>query len=164
MIAAADDAMWAALAPVIGLDDPALASVTTRRAHEDRIEAAISAWTCARSPDEAMGILQHAGVAAAAVRAPIDLIGDPHLKARGFWQWTDRAYAGLHPQPSAPYREDGAPVPVKSPAATLGQYNEEVLAGVLGLSKEEIDRLARDGVIGTEALPPDRRKARAAQG
>jgi len=38
------------------------------------------------------------------------------------------------------------------------------MAGVLGLSKEEIDRLARDGVIGTEALPPDQRKARAAQG
>jgi crotonobetainyl-CoA:carnitine CoA-transferase CaiB-like acyl-CoA transferase len=164
MIAATDDAMWAALAPVIGLDDPALASVTARRAHEDRIEAAISAWTRARSPDEAMSTLQHAGVAAAAVRAPIDLIGDPHLAARGFWQWVDRTHVGRHPQPSAPYREGDAPVPVKWPAATLGQYNEEVLTDVLGLSKEEIDRLARDGVIGTEALPPDRRKARAAQG
>jgi hypothetical protein len=53
---------------------------------------------------------------------------------------------------------------VKWPAATLGQYNNEVLTGVLGLSKSEIDGLARDGVIGTEALPPHQRKARAAQG
>ena len=51
-----------------------------------------------------------------------------------------------------------------TPAATLGQYNEEVLGGVLGLSKAEIERLARDGVIGTEALPPAQRKARAMTG
>jgi crotonobetainyl-CoA:carnitine CoA-transferase CaiB-like acyl-CoA transferase len=164
MIAATDDAMWAALARVIGLDDPALASAAARRASEDRIEVALSAWTRTRTPDEAMVLLQRMGVAAGAVRAPMDLIDDPHLKARGFWQWIDRAYVGRHPQPSAPYREDGAPIPVKWPAATLGQYNEEVLTGVLGLSKSEIDGLARDGVIGTEALPPHQRKARAAQG
>src|SRR6266404_4998019 len=87
-----------------------------------------------------------------AMWAPMELIDDPHLEARGFWQWIDRAYVGRHPQPSAPYREGGAPIPVKWPAATLGQYNEEVLSGVLGLSKSDIDCLARAGVIGTEAL------------
>ncbi len=164
MIAATDDAMWAALARVIGLDDPALASAAGRRASEDRIEGALSAWTRTRMPDEAMVLLQSMGVAAGAVRAPMELIDDPHLEARGFWQWIDRAYVGRHPQPSAPYREGGAPIPVKWPAATLGQYNEEVLSGVLGLSKSDIDCLARAGVIGTEALPPHQRKARAAQG
>jgi hypothetical protein len=53
---------------------------------------------------------------------------------------------------------------VRTPAATLGQYNEEVLGGLLGLSKSELDRLARDSVIGSEALPPAQRKARAMTG
>jgi len=52
----------------------------------------------------------------------------------------------------------------RTPAATLGQYNEEVLGGLLGLSKSELDRLARDSVIGSEALPPAQRKARAMTG
>ena len=164
MVAATDDAMWAELARIIGLEDYQLGSIHARRIREAEIEASISAWTKRRSADEAMEILQRAGIAAGAVRAPLDLIEDPHLKARGFWQWIDRAYVGRHPQPSAPYREAGQPIAVRSPAATLGQHNAEVLAGVLGLSKAEIERLARDGVIGVEALLPDQRKARAMTG
>ncbi|CAN5344074.1 CoA transferase [soil metagenome] len=155
-VAATDDAMWTALAQVIGWSGP--------RTTEDEIERAVAAWTGQRSADEAMEILQRAGVVAGAVRHPVELIDDPHLEARGFWQWIERAYVGRHPQPSPPYRESDSPVTVTTPAATLGQYNEEVLTGVLGLSKGEIERLAREGVIGTEALPPAQRKARAMTG
>jgi crotonobetainyl-CoA:carnitine CoA-transferase CaiB-like acyl-CoA transferase len=163
-IAVTDNAMWPALARLIGLDDKALITAEARRAEEDRIEAKIAAWTESRSPDEAMEILQLAGVAAGAVRHPADLLADPHLEARGFWQWMDRAYVGRHPQPSAPYRVSDAPIAVRTAAATLGQYNEEVLGGLLGLSKAELERLERDGVIGSEALPPSQRKARAMTG
>jgi len=163
-IAVTDDAMWPALARLIGLDDPALANASGRRANEDRIEATIAAWTSARSPDEAMEILQKAGVAAGAVRHPMELLDDAHLKARGFWQWIERAYVGRHPQPSPPYRDEASPIAVRTPAATLGQYNEEVLGGLLGLSKSELERLARNSVIGSEALPPNQRKARAMTG
>ena len=83
---------------------------------------------------------------------------------RGFWQWIERAYVGRHPQPSAAYRENGGPIAVRTPAATLGQHNEEVLGGVLGLSGEELAQLTRDGIIGSEALPPAQRKARAMTG
>ena len=163
-IAVTDEGMWPALARLIGLDDPALATAAARRAQEDRIETAIAAWTAERSPDEAMEVLQKSGVAAGAVRHPMELLDDPHLKARGFWQWIERAYVGRHPQPSPPYRDEDAPIAVRTPAATLGQYNEEVLGGLLGLSKAELERLARDSVIGSEALPPNQRKARAMTG
>jgi crotonobetainyl-CoA:carnitine CoA-transferase CaiB-like acyl-CoA transferase len=155
-VAATDDAMWAALAQAIGWTGP--------RTAEDEIERAVAAWTRQRSADEAMRILQRAGVVAGAVRHPLQLIDDPHLGARGFWQWIERAYVGRHPQPSPPYRESDLPVTVTTPAATLGQYNDEVLGDVLGLSAGEIARLAREGVIGTEALPPAQRKARAMTG
>lgn len=164
MVAATDDSMWAALARVIGLDDPSLATLAGRRAQEDRVEAAIASWTRQRSADDAMVILQKYGVASGSVRQPMDLISDPHLNARGFWQWVERAYVGSHPQPSAPYREGGLPIPVKAPAPTLGQFNEEVLKEMLGLPNSEIERLKGAGVIGTEALPPNQRKARAAVG
>ena len=160
-VAATDDAMWTVLAKVIGLDDAALASTAERRAQEDRIEAAVAAWTAQRTADEAMALLQQAGVVAGAVRHPLDLIEDPHLAARGFWQWIDRPISGRHPQPSPPYRDSSGPIAVRAPAATLGQYNEEVLVGLLGLTSAELDELRQNGVIGTEALPPGQRKARA---
>jgi len=147
-VAATDDAMRSALAKIVGSAD----------------EAAIAGWTRQRTADEAMAVLQQAGVVAGAVRHPLELIDDPHLAARGFWQWIERAHVGRHPQPSAPYRAAGLPIAVTAPAGTLGQHNEDVLVGVLGLSRAEIDRLARAGVIGTEALPPSQRKARAMTG
>ena len=84
--------------------------------------------------------------------------------ARGFWQWVDRAHVGRHPQPSPPYREGANPIAVRTPAPTLGQYNEQVLGGLLGLSQNELERLARDNVIGKDALPPAQRKAKAMTG
>jgi crotonobetainyl-CoA:carnitine CoA-transferase CaiB-like acyl-CoA transferase len=164
LIAVTDDAMWTSLARTIGLHDPALATAAGRRAAEDRIEAAVADWTRRRSPDEAMEILQRAGVAAGAVRHPAELLTDPHLKARAFWQWLERAHVGRHPQPSPPYRENDAPLPLNAPAATLGQHNEEVLGSLLDVSKAELQRLERDHIIGREALPPAQRKARAMTG
>ena len=35
---------------------------------------------------------------------------------------------------------------------TLGEHNQEILSGLLGLSQAELDQLAQDGIIGTEML------------
>lgn len=155
-VAATDEAMREALARTVDW--------AGSQTEEDAFERAIADWTRQRSADEAMTVLQQVGVVAGAVRHPLELLDDPHLGARGFWQWIERAYVGRHPQPSPPYRESGTPVAVTTPAATLGQYNEEVLKGVLGLPEGEIARLERAGVIGAEALPPAQRKARAMTG
>jgi len=56
------DVAWRALCGVIErpdlATDPALATAEGRRAREDELEAAISAWTKGSSPDEAMEALQ----------------------------------------------------------------------------------------------------------
>lgn len=167
-IAATDDVQWRALAETIGRPDlaadPDLATLDSRRRREDQIEAAVTAWSRGRSADAAMVELQARGVAAGAVRSPLDLLNDPHLTERGFWQWIDRAFVGRHPQPSPAYREDGQPITITRPAPTLGQHNIDVLRDILGLPDEEIARLTDAGVIGTRAVPPNLRKARAATG
>jgi crotonobetainyl-CoA:carnitine CoA-transferase CaiB-like acyl-CoA transferase len=155
-VAATDEAMREALAHAVGW--------AGSRTDEEAFERAIADWTRQCSADVAMDVLQRAGVVAGAVRHPLELIDDPHLAARGFWQWIERAYVGRHPQPSPPYRDADRPVSLSMPAATLGQHNEEVLRHVLGLQTSEIERLKYHGVIGTEALPPAQRKARAMTG
>jgi len=83
---------------------------------------------------------------------PIDLLTDSQLQARGFIQEIDRAFIGRHPQPSMPFREAAGPYPIRSAPPTLGEHNNEVLAGILGLSAAEIGQLGCDGIIGTEML------------
>ena len=168
LIAVEDDNQWHALCHVIGRADlkqnASLAKVAGRRLHEESIEAAIAVWTATMAADDAMATLQQAGIAAGVARRPLDLLEDPHLLQRNFWQWIDRPFVGSHPQPSPAYRETDQPIAAQRPAPTLGQYNIPVLRDILGLSQTEIDKLSAAGIIGTKAVPPNLRKARAAVG
>ena len=67
-------------------------------------------------------------------------------------------------QAIAAYRENDRPLAARHPAPTLGEHNIPVLRDILGLSQTEIDKLAAAGIIGTRAVPPNLRKARAAVG
>ncbi|MBO4223704.1 CaiB/BaiF CoA-transferase family protein [Bradyrhizobium neotropicale] len=156
VIAASSDAMWLRLATLLGradwASDETLKTAAGRRRIESEIEAAIAAWTAGRDAEEAMNLLQTAGVAAGVARLPIDLLRDPQLQARGFIQEVNRAFIGKHPQPSMPFRESAHPFPIRRIPPTLGEHNHEILSGMLGLSEAEIEQLERDGIIGTKML------------
>ncbi|MCK1679377.1 CoA transferase [Bradyrhizobium sp. 147] len=157
IVAATDAGMWQRLATIIGrpdwAKDPSLNSPEARRAIEDDIERGIEAWTLARDPDQAMLELQSVRVAAGVARLPIDMLKDPHLSSRAFLQEVNRAFVGVHPQPSMPIRENATPYPIRTAAPTLGQHNAEILSELLGLSDSEIEQLATDHIIGTSMLP-----------
>lgn len=156
LITATDKGMWQRLALLVGRPDWAtdglLESPEARRGIEDLIETAIEAWTLARDADQAMCELQDARIAAGVARLPIDLLNDRHVRSRAFLQELERAFIGLHPQPSLPIREGAAPYPIRTAAPTLGQHNREILSEVLGLSDEEIARLEEENIIGAKML------------
>lgn len=156
MVAATDEDMWQRLAILLGrpdwATDESLKSADGRRRIEDVIEKGIEAWTLTRDADQAMSQLQAARIAAGVARLPIDLLKDPHLRSRAFLQEVERAFIGLHPQPSMPIREGVGPYVIRTAAPTLGQHNEQILSGLLGLSDAEIVELVREGIIGTAML------------
>ena len=150
---------WRGLCDVLGMDaeNPAFASATDRKQREDELDRALAARTRLHDGLALERRLTSAGVPAAVLRNTLDVLYDPHLEARGYWQWRERAYVGNQPNPSAPFRpvaQDGAsrPYAVEWPAPTLGQHNREVLTRLLNLSADELDALERDHVIGTEPV------------
>lgn len=153
MIAVSRDESWRALCQVLGRSDlerdAALQTSSGRKAREAELDAALTAWTCQQDRDLAMTRLQAAGVLAAALRGSEELLAEPQLQARGFWQLIEREFVGVTPQPSTAYRFSERPLPIGSPAPTLGQHNREVFADLLGLAADEIAALEREGVIGT---------------
>ena len=101
--------------------------------------------------------LQQAGVAAGAVLRPTALLHDPALVERGFWRTLERAHVGPKPHPLTPWRFNGERGALRSPSPLLGEHNEAVFSGILGLSSEEIRALEAQGVIGDQpvvARPP----------
>ena len=150
---------WRGLCDVLGMDaeNPAFASATDRKQREDELDQALAGRTTLHDGLALERHLTSAGVPAAVLRNTLDVLYDPHLESRGYWQWRERAYVGNQPNPSAPFRpvtDDGEsrPYAVEWPAPTLGQHNREVLTRLLGLSEDELKALERDNVIGTEPV------------
>ncbi len=130
--------------------------LTDRLARRDELDRIVAAWTQSREAREIMRQLQAIGVPAAATHNMLDVLNDPQLEARRFWQMIDRKHVGRQPNPVAPYRSGEAPRPIEAPAPTLGQHNRQVLTELLGLTEEDLARLTKAGVIGDR--PVMRRK------
>jgi crotonobetainyl-CoA:carnitine CoA-transferase CaiB-like acyl-CoA transferase len=54
--------------------------------------------------------------------------------------------SGAMPGVASPMRFSETPVEYELPPPLLGQHTREVLAGVLGMSAEELDRLAAEKI------------------
>ena len=121
-----------------------------RRAKFMEIEAVIGEWTSTRSAKDLMAALQAVRVPAAILNDVADLMEDPHLVSRGYMQFLSRAFVGEQPHPSAPWRLGDAPIRISSSAPTLGQHNQDILGGLLGLSNGQIASLSSDGIIGNK--------------
>jgi CoA:oxalate CoA-transferase len=71
----------------------------------------------------------------------------PQLEARGFWVDIDHPRRGATRVPISPIRlHAGGKPEIRSPAPTLGQHTEAVLAELLGLKAEELAKLRADRV------------------
>lgn len=81
------------------------------------------------------------GIPAAALVSAVDLVNDPHLQARGFW---DRTEAGL--LPGMPWQTSFATA--TAPARPLGADTDAVLQDSLGLSPRVIAALRATGSFG----------------
>jgi crotonobetainyl-CoA:carnitine CoA-transferase CaiB-like acyl-CoA transferase len=76
-----------------------------------------------------------------------DLVKNDHLKARGFFVEIAQPVAGTHKYPGAPLKYEKTPWQIRMPAPTLGQHNEEIFVGRLGMTSARINELKRKGVI-----------------
>ena len=158
VVAVRSDAEWAALCRVIGRPemepDPRFATVISRLAHQDVLDKIIEAWTVQHEHREAMELLQQGGVPAGAVLSAPELLANPHLNERGFFEVVDRPFVGAHPYPGVTIRMSKTPAHIRHPAPTLGQHNRQVLQETLGLSDTDWARLEEAQVIGTAPIAP----------
>jgi crotonobetainyl-CoA:carnitine CoA-transferase CaiB-like acyl-CoA transferase len=148
-----NDAEWAAFCGAAGhpewAGDPRFADLLARFENHDALDEAISSWTRGQDHIEAMHLLQDAGVIAAAVLNPKQVLRDPHLRERGFFDTLEQPGLGPRPVPrqlGARFSAFGAGP--QGPAPRLGEHNREVLQGLLGLTDDEIAALEERQAIG----------------
>ena len=127
--------------------DPRFESLKTRVAHMDVIDDLVSSFTRQFTKQDLFALLMKHRVPCAPVRTLKEVVNDPHLHQRGMLQWIDHPELGRIVVQSSPMRYDGTPQLPHQPSRRLGEDNEGVLTGWLGLSRDDVARLGREGVI-----------------
>ncbi len=148
-IAVSDDEAWQRLCRLIEREDLLhYRTLAERRAVEHELDAAIMGWTLLRDDCTAARELQAAGIAAAPVLSPRDLLADPQLRLRGYFETVDDPDMGPWPHDGVAWRLSRTPGWVRGPAPRLAQHTRAVLTNVLGYSAEQIEALYQAGAAG----------------
>ncbi|MGH7782002.1 MAG: CaiB/BaiF CoA transferase family protein [Candidatus Binataceae bacterium] len=148
-IAVAGDAQWTAMLQVLGAgaDTAGFASCAQRLQNPSALDKFVNALTRAHNAYELTDKLQASGVAAYPVQNCVDLHQDENLEAFDFWHWLEHEEMGPSIYEGLQHRMSRTPGTLRFAAPVLGQHNEEVFSGMLGLSAGEIEGLKKENVI-----------------
>ena len=152
------DAEFAALCGVLDaphlIDDPRFRTAAARLQNVSALDDALAMVTPTRDKESLFHALQAVGVCAAPLRRALEVLHDPHLTARGFFEELptgDEQRPYLYP--GLIFRMARTPNALRTGPVRLGEHNREIYCGLLGYSPDELAALEQQGHVGT-AHPP----------
>jgi succinyl-CoA---D-citramalate CoA-transferase len=110
------------------------------------IDTAIRAWCAATDLADILDTIDLVGVPGGPVNSVADVAVDEHMRERNIREVPDHRGDPLL-MPDVVPRLVGNPGTIRWPGEQLGASNEEIYLGLLGLSREEYDRLRAEGII-----------------
>ena len=114
----------------------------------DHIFEVLERFVLKLTQEEAYHGAQERGINWGAIRTPDDLLADGHLHDRGFWVSVEHPELGrsfTYPGPAGVWND--SPWRISRRAPLVGEHNEEVLCGELGLTRADLAVLAEGGAI-----------------
>jgi crotonobetainyl-CoA:carnitine CoA-transferase CaiB-like acyl-CoA transferase len=134
-----DEDDWRVLARFLGREDLADAAGAGPPDEQATVAlgAALAAWAADLSAQQAMRMLQRAGLAAGAVQNAEDVVRDPQHRERHFLLEMDHPDLGVAEYAAPPHRLAKTPATVRRPTPRLGAHTVEVLGEWLGLTPAE---------------------------
>jgi glutaryl-CoA transferase len=151
-IAVGNDLQFERLCGVLGhsewKDDERFRTNPARVANRETLIALMNALLVTRPAGEWISSLTAAGVPCGPINDLKMVFEDPQVEARQMRIEMEHPLAGKAPLVASPIRLSETPVEYRLAPPLLGQHTREVLSDLLGLSPEQITKLAEAGVIG----------------
>jgi crotonobetainyl-CoA:carnitine CoA-transferase CaiB-like acyl-CoA transferase len=129
------------------LTDPRFADNAARLTHVDALDDVLDEWMSPQPIDALLRRLQDAGVVAGPVYDVPRMLTDAHFAARENIVAVDDGDLGALPMPGIVPKLSRTPGRVTHAGPRLGEHNEAVYRGLLGLDAEALQTLAREGVV-----------------
>ena len=155
VLAVGNDTQWRRLCSALRLEslqgDARFQTNAGRVTHYAELQPALAEVLRAHRIGPLVESLRREGVPCGGVRSIAEALADPQIAARGMVETVPHPLAGAIRVLGIPTKLSDTPGAVKSPPPVLGEHTAVVLESVLGVSREEIDRLASAGAIGCSA-------------
>lgn len=159
VIVGALDHQWQGVARTIGhpefVEDPRFRTNRDRVHHKKELIQAIEAWLGTMpNREEAVAALHRERVPAAPVLTIPEVVNHPHLLEREAIRPIQDKVLGDFVLPGFPFRFS-SPARTDAPfeAPDLGEHNESILCNYLDYSADQLERLARDGILVSRPTP-----------
>jgi len=127
-------------------EDPELQSNAGRWQRREELDTSIGQWTILHDRDEALKLLDEAGVPSGPIYTAADICADEQYEARNMIQHFAVDIGESEPKsvgfPGIVPVIGGASLPIRNVGPDLGQNTREVLSTVLGLSDDDIGALS----------------------
>jgi crotonobetainyl-CoA:carnitine CoA-transferase CaiB-like acyl-CoA transferase len=127
--------------------DPRFASLAERAAHGREINGVVAAWTSGLSAEEVTARCVDHDVPVGTAYSAADIFADPHMAARDDLVPVDDPVIGPVRQQAPFPRLSRRPTPVPSGAPRLGEHNEEIWCGLVGLGEGELADFVARGIV-----------------
>ncbi len=151
IIAANSDTVFGRLCTVMKeptlATNPRYATHSARGEHQAELDERIAEWTSTKDSAVLLEELTAAAVPAGTVYRAADMLADEHFMDRQSIVTLDHTSFGAFPMQGVFPRLSGTPGRVRWAGPELGQYNQEIYEGLLGLGEGELEQLRREGVI-----------------
>lgn len=129
------------------LEDPRFTTLADRARHGDEINGLVAGWVASMPAAEVERRCVASDVPVGRAYTAADVFADPHMAARGDLVTVEDPVVGpVRQQAPFPRWAGRQPAPPAG-APRLGQHNEEVWCGLVGLDPDELEELRAKGVV-----------------
>lgn len=150
-IAVGNDSLWEKFCQLIGkpelVKDPRFVDNDSRNRNWDSLKPILEDVLRKETKESWIERLQAAGVPCGPINTIADVVKDPQVLHRDMIVEIEHPVAGKLKMPGCPIKLSETPASVEKPSPTLGQHQEEILCGFLGLDREEFERLQNSGAF-----------------
>ena len=151
VISIRSDEEWRKFCRVMGREELAesvkFSEQGARIKHTSELDGIVQEWTQLRSPESVMKELQAEGIAAGVVQDAAQLMKDPQLRYRSYFENFPTSSFGPMEIPRSALQFRGMTDDPLSLPSSLGQDTDAILQDLLGYDKKTINEWKKDGVL-----------------
>jgi len=145
------DPQWQKVLQAMGREDligeQRYATRENRTKNMDEVDGLVQAWCKEKTVEEVFAILKKFGVPCSPLPTFDQVANDPHLLSRDMIVEVDQPVSGKVKLIGSVYKMSKTPGDRKKRVADVGEHNEEIYGGLLGIDAQEMQMLKKESVI-----------------